>query len=114
MDISKKIRFSTENDSTGGLTYCLRSLSTTIPNVCSAAIIQNCRVDMNGNANPFIFEVGNIVYNNFSGSTLFNGNNLYYVVVTSIAPETEDTYLCRINTIGVMTEVNTYVCPIEP
>lgn len=91
------------------LTLALRSLSV-IGNPCDAPLIINCRVDTTGNANPNIFETGNIVYNNYSGLVPFNGNNLNYVIVSLLAPSGQDIQLCQVNNIGEITTITDYNC----
>jgi hypothetical protein len=112
----QKSVFSTETGSAipPSLTASIRSGSVdeTSPTVCNDYTVSvNCRVDTSGNASPIIFEVGNTVYNNLSGTTKFNGNNLYYMIQASISAD--DSYICQVNTLGVITDITTN-CPIIP
>ena len=108
--IQKQV-YSTELDDSGGdLVYCIRSFATTLASACGAGLIRNCRVQMAQTVNIFTFDVGDIVYDHFSGTTVFNGGGLKYVMVTSIAPSGGLTQVCTINSIGVITLVVTTDC----
>ena len=114
MKIHKKIRLATEEDPLT-LTAAQRtgSLNHLSPTVCTDGVLNtNCRVDVTGNASAFDWEVGNTVYNGLSGSVKFNGNNLYYNIVALLAGIGMNSYICRVNTVGVITEIST-TCVLE-
>lgn len=117
MNINKKIELFTELDNASSpvLSFASRSpsLNHLSPTVCTdAALSINCRVDTTGNVGGyFSIEVGNIVYNSLSGSTKFNGNNLYYAIYLSIAAITDPYYICQVNSVGVITSISTTCTP---
>ncbi len=103
MDFNHKIRLFTEDDPIGEpvVQYAQRSaaINHLSPSVCDDfTLTQNCRIDTTGNVSALIPEVGNIVYANFSGSTKFNGNNLYYAIELSVAAPGDFAYICQIGT----------------
>lgn len=88
------------------------SVDETSPTVCNDYTPSiTCRVDTTGNASALVFEVGNTVYNNPSGTTKFNGNNLYYMIVNQLSGSGQDSYICQVNTVGVIIAIETS-CPI--
>ena len=95
----------------GGLTWFSRTFSTNEAGACDATIIENGRIDTTGNTNAYIPEVGNIVYRHLSGTTVFDGNNLYYVFVSYIADIDNTSYLCQVeDTTGVIMSVLPITC----
>lgn len=109
MRIEKRIRFSTQAEPSvliaSQRTGSLNHLSGT---VCTDGILNvNCRVDTTGNISAVEYEEGNTVYNLLTGLTKFNGNNLYYKLSPLTAGVGDHTFICRINIVGIITEIST-------
>jgi len=114
----KEIAYKTqiEPESVGGLTWYQRSFAVSEAGACNASLPINCRLDTTGNANEYIPEAGNIVYNNLAGPLVpFDGNNLFYVVVGYIAAPGDPIYHCQIqDATGVILSVTEITdCPPE-
>lgn len=60
-----------------------------------------CRLKTNPGQGLQVVEIGNTVYIGWTGTTIFNGDNLYYLIASGYLNIDADAYLCKVGGVGI-------------